>query len=92
MVTASIPEPQSRLSVTPPDTCGRPASRPPCAQGCVVFAGLVGAAEDDVVDLVPIDGQVAVHQRLDRNGGEIVGPDMRQRAAVTADRVRTRRR
>ena len=52
----------------------------------IVLAGLVGAAVDDVVELVPVDPRIALDQRPDRDGGEIVGADMGEAAAVAADR------
>ncbi len=52
----------------------------------IVLAGLVGAAEDDVVQLVPIDIRVALNEGPDRNGGEIVGADVGKASAVAADR------
>ena len=51
----------------------------------VVLAGLVGAAIDDVVYGLPVDGGVPFHQRLERHRAEIVGPDGGQCAAETAD-------
>ena len=39
----------------------------------VVFAGLVGAAEDHVAHGLPIDARVARHQRLQRDRTEVVG-------------------
>ena len=52
----------------------------------VVLAGLVGAAEIDLVDLVPVERRVLGHQRLDRGRGEIVGAHLGERTAETADR------
>src|SRR3546814_10130476 len=52
----------------------------------IVLAGLVGAAEDDVVAVGPVHTRLAVDQRLDRDGGEIVGADMAERTALAADR------
>ena len=51
----------------------------------VVLAGLRGIAPAHVVDGLPVDAPVALHQRADRHGREIVGPHGRQRAAETAD-------
>ena len=51
----------------------------------IVLAGLVGAAEDDVVEIGPVDMGVAVDQRLDGDGGEIVGADISERTGVAAD-------
>src|SRR5262249_62412638 len=52
----------------------------------VVLAGLVGAAEIDVIEPRPIGLAVAGDQRLDRHRGEIVGAYLGERAAVAADR------
>ena len=51
----------------------------------IVFAGLVGAAEENFVETRPIGLRVARDECADRRGGEIVGADFRQRAAVAAD-------
>lgn len=51
----------------------------------VVFAGLVGASEDHVVDRLPIDRGMALDKRLERNAAEVIGPHRRQGTAVTAD-------
>ena len=39
--------------------------------------GLVGATEDHVIDRLPVDAGVLFHQRLERHGREIAGPDGR---------------
>ena len=52
----------------------------------VVLPGLVGAAEDDVLDGVGREGRVAVEQGPEGGGGEVVGPDTRQRSPVPPDR------
>ena len=76
MATASRPEPHRRLKVTPPELSGKPGeqARHP-REIAIILARLVGAAEDDVVELGPVDAGVAVDQRADRDGGEIVGAD-----------------
>ena len=51
----------------------------------VVLAGLVGAAEDDVLDEGRVDAG-AVDDGAQHGGGEVVRPDARERAAVAADR------
>ena len=51
----------------------------------VVLAGLVGAAEVDVFDRARVDAG-ALDGGRDREGGKVVGPRPRQRAAVAADR------
>ena len=54
--TASMPEPQSRLIVVPGTSTGRPGQQHRhAADVAVVLAGLVGAAEDEIVDLAPVD-------------------------------------
>ena len=52
----------------------------------VVLAGLVGAAEEHVVELFPVDMGVALPQRADRHRGEVVGAHIGERAAEAADR------
>jgi hypothetical protein len=51
----------------------------------VVLAGLVRAAEDDVLDEHRIEAG-AVHHRPEHEGGKVVGSDARQRTAVAPDR------
>ncbi|MCY1291636.1 hypothetical protein D9M70_408330 [compost metagenome] len=51
----------------------------------VVFAGLVGAAVDHVVDGAPVQFRVAGHQGADRHGAEVVGAHAGQGAGVAAD-------
>src|SRR5690606_3899838 len=51
----------------------------------VVFAGLVGAAVDQVVDLGPVDVRIARHQCLDRQRREVVGANAGERSAVAAE-------
>src|SRR4029077_11631589 len=51
----------------------------------IVLAGLVGAAEIDLVELRPVDLGIARHQRLQRHRGEIVGAHLGERARVAAD-------
>ena len=75
-ITASMPEPHSRLIVVPgiePRQAGQQQRH--ARDVAVVLAGLVGAAEDHVVDRLPIDAGIALHQRLQRDGAEIVGAD-----------------
>ena len=52
----------------------------------VVLAGLVGAAEKNLVERRPIDLGIAAHQRPDRHRGEIVGAHFCQRAGIAPDR------
>ena len=51
----------------------------------VVLAGLVGAAEEHLVEPRPVGLVVAGDQRPDRDRGQIVGPHLGERAAITAD-------
>ena len=51
----------------------------------VVLAGLVGAAEDDVLDEAGVDAGT-VHQPAQDRGGQVVRPDAGQGAAVATDR------
>ena len=56
MITASMPEPHSRLIVVPGHLLGQAGQQQRHARDvAVVLAGLVGAAEDDVVDRLPVD-------------------------------------
>ena len=52
----------------------------------IVLAGLVGAAEDHVVELGPVDARIARDQRPDRERREVVAPDAAERSGVAADR------
>jgi hypothetical protein len=52
----------------------------------VILAGLVGAAEIDLIELRPIEPGMPRHQGLDRGGRQIVGTDLGERAAEAADR------
>ena len=83
---ACSPDPHSRLTVCPPTSTGKSGEeqRHP-GDVAVVLAGLVGAAEDDVLDERRVDAG-AVDDRAQDGGGEIVRPDARERAAVAADR------
>ena len=52
----------------------------------VVFAGLIGAAHDAIVQRIPIDAGVTLFQRFDRNRTEVVGSHIPQCPGITADR------
>lgn len=52
----------------------------------VVFTGLVGAAEEHFVNLIPLYARVAFDQRLQRHGSQVVGTHAGQGAAEAADR------
>src|SRR5690606_10281261 len=49
------------------------------------LAGLVGAAEDHIVDGVPVDARIALHEGAQGDGAEVVGADGGQRPAEAAD-------
>ena len=51
----------------------------------LLLAGLVGAAQDHVVEFGPVDARVALDQRPDRDCREVVGADAAERAGVAAD-------
>ena len=51
----------------------------------IVFARLVGAAENHIVQRGPIHRRVALHQGLDAGGGQIIGPDGGESFPVAAD-------
>ena len=52
----------------------------------IVFAGLVGAAHDAIVQRIPVDTGMPFLQRPDGMGGEVVGADVAQRPGIAADR------
>ena len=86
--TASRPEPHRRLTVMPGHAVGQAGEQQRHARDvAVVLAGLVGAAEDHVVDRGGGHAGVALHQLADRVRGEIVGADLGEAAAVAADRA-----
>ena len=84
--TASMPEPHSRF-IGRAGHGDRQAGEQDrhAADVAVVLARLVGAAEDQVVDLLPAT-RVALDQRPQRNRGEVVGANRGQRPAIAADR------
>ena len=91
--TAFSPEAQSRLTVTPGIDVRQSGQQQRHARDvAIVFAGLIGAAEEDFVEPRPVGLGVAGNQRLDWNRGEIVGAHLGERAAVAADRRCARRR
>ena len=51
----------------------------------VVFAGLIHTAIDDVGHRQPVDIGIARHQRLERDGAEVVGAHAGERATVAAE-------
>ncbi len=51
----------------------------------IVFAGLVGATVDHVIDFFPVDAGIATHQFAQRHRPKVVGAHILQRSAVTAD-------
>jgi len=52
----------------------------------VVFAGLVGAAENHVAHGLPIELGMALHQRAQRHRAKVVGAHRRQCTAIAAER------
>ena len=52
----------------------------------VVFAGLVGTAVDDVGHGGPVDRGIAFHQRLERDGAEVVGAYGGQGSGIAPER------
>ena len=52
----------------------------------IVLAGLVDAAEDDIIDHVPIQVGMPRHQRFQRHGAEIVGANAGKRPGKAANR------
>ena len=87
MPTASRPDPQSRLTVPPGTETGRPGQqRGHPGDVAVVLAGLVGAAEQHVVQLGPVHRRQPAAELAEHVGGEVVRPHRRQRAAVPAER------
>ena len=91
LLIACRPDPHSRLTVWPRDV-DRQAGEQPChaRHVAVVLAGLVGAAEDHVLDQVRLHAG-SLHRGLDRQRREVVRADRGERAAVAADRAYGRR-
>ena len=86
MPTASMPDPQRRFTVLPPIDGGQAGEQQGHAGDvAVVLAGLVGAAEDHVLHRFPVHAGVALPQRLQGHGAEVVGADRGEAAGVAAD-------
>ncbi len=51
----------------------------------VVFTGLIGIAVNHIIDLLPVDRGVTLHQGADRYGAKIIRTYSGKGAAVTAD-------
>src|SRR5205085_4989807 len=51
----------------------------------VVFAGLVGAAVEDVLERAPVDVGIATHELRDRHRREVVGANGGEGTAVAAE-------
>ena len=80
------PDPHSRLTVRPPTSTGKSGQEQRHPRDvAVVLAGLVGAAEDDVLDEAGIEPG-PVDDRAQHGRGEVVRPNGCQGAAVAADR------
>ena len=90
-MTASRPEPQSRLTVTPGTRDGQPGQqRGHAPDVAVLLAGAVGVAEVDVVDPGGVQlGRAGQQEFTDGVGGQVVGAHRGQGAVVIADGVRT---
>ena len=85
-LTACSPEPHSRLTVWPGDLDGQSGQQQRHAgHVAVVLAGLVGAAEDHVVDEAGSMPARSTTARSDGRG-EVVRAHARERAAVAPDR------
>ena len=85
--TALSPDAQSRLTVMPGHGFRQSGQQERHARHiAVVFAGLIGAAEEDFIELRPVGLRIARDQRPDRDRGEVVGANLGERAAVAADR------
>src|SRR5690606_30237864 len=52
----------------------------------VVFAGLVGATENDFIKRRPIDVWIALHKRSKRDSTQVIGTYRRKRATKAPDR------
>src|SRR5690606_33380250 len=52
----------------------------------IVFARLVGAAENDLVQCSPIDARITLHKGFERYGAQIIGSYRGERAAEAPDR------
>ena len=84
--TAESPDAQSRLTVMPGNGDGQPGEQAGHAGDvAVVFAGLVGGAENDLVDRGRVDAG-ARDEFSDDQRGQIVGAHLRERSPVSADR------
>ena len=76
---ASMLEPHRRLTVAPGTVCGKPAEQQRHSGDIsIVFASLVGASQNHIIDRIPIHRWIALDEGLDRNGGEVIGADGRQ--------------
>ena len=85
--TASRPEPHRRLTVAPGTSTGSPASSA-AMRATLRLSSPAWLAQPKMTSSTrrPVDVRVALHQRPDRNGGEVVGAHRCERAAVAADR------
>jgi len=83
---ASRLDPHNRFTVDPGGhrQVGQQRGHP--GDVAVVLAGLVGAAQDHVVQGVPVDRGQSVGQAAQDVGGQVVGPYGGQRAPVPAER------
>ena len=53
----------------------------------IILAGLIGPAEDNVIDAIPVDPGVTILQHPQTMSAEIVRPDILEHAAVAAERA-----
>src|SRR5262249_9797868 len=90
---ASMPDPPSRLTVTPGTSTGSPPPRPPGRRAAppsghvaVVFARLIGTAENHVVHGPAVERRVSREEGLDRRGSEFVRPHAGKGASIAAER------
>ena len=80
------PDPHSRLTVSPPTSTGKSGQQQRHPRDvAIVLAGLVGAAEDDVLHERRIHAG-PIHDGPQGRGREVVGSDGGERPAVAADR------
>ena len=87
VMAASSEEPHSRFIVVPGTETGKPGQQAGHPRDvAVVLAGAVGVAEDDLLDGTGVQLRVALQDRLQDHGGEVVGPDLGEAAVEPAER------
>ena len=86
LAAACSPEPQSRFTVCPGTSTGRPA-RSAAMRATLRLSSPAWLAQPRITSSIRSAGRAgAVEQAADGRRGEIVGPDLGQRAAGAADR------